>query len=183
MRKKSITTKTGDSGTTGLFDNTRVVKYDPRPEVYGALDEACAFIGLARAQTGWSDLKTFLLDIQNHIYLINAELSCPTESLPQLKKRLRMEHLDVLEKKTDQIEARLELPPRFVIYGQSVLSAHLDIARSVVRRAERRLTELNAREPLHNSVLLAYVNRLSDTLFILARDAENRQGIPYLHPL
>lgn len=181
-KKQSITTKKGDRGRTGLLDNTRISKDDLRPEVYGTLDEACAFIGLARAEIEWMDVKSLLLDIQSHIYLINAELSCPSDSLSMLKKRLGKKHLADLESRTKQIEDRLELPRKFVIYGQSKLSALLDIAGSVVRRAERRLVELNSREPLENTVLLGYINRLSDTLFILARDAENRQGIPYAQP-
>ena len=182
VKKRSITTKKGDTGFTGLLDHSRIPKYDLRPEVYGTLDEACAFIGLARAETGWSDVKSLLLDIQKDIYLINAELSCPTPSLALLKNRVGKEHLSALEEKTSRIEERLELPRKFVIYGQSKLSALLDIARSVVRRAERRLVELNAREPLENAFLLAYVNRLSDTLYILARDEEFRQDIPRIHP-
>jgi cob(I)alamin adenosyltransferase len=181
MSTFSITTKKGDDGTTGLLDNSRVQKFDLRPETFGTLDEAAAFLGLARATTTLDKTKEILLKIQNHIYLMNAELACPIDYLHLLKDKLEQSHVQVLEDLSKPIEEELELPRKFVLYGQSQTSAYLDIARAVVRRAERRLVELNQAEALDNKSIIAYVNRLSDTLFLLARYEEYKNGIPYLH--
>lgn len=178
----SITTKKGDDGTTSLLDNSRVKKDDLRPEAYGTLDEAAAFLGLARAKTTLETTRTFLLTVQNHLYVINAELACPPEHLLLLKHKLSPEHLLKLEKMSQEIEAALELPRKFILYGQLEISAILDVARAVVRRAERRLVELVGREPLENGVISAYLNRLSDALFLLARFEEFKQHIPFAHP-
>ncbi len=181
MSTYSITTKKGDDGTTGLLDNSRVQKFDLRPETFGTLDEAAAFLGLARAKTSLDKTKEILLKIQNHIYLMNAELACPVEYLHLLKDKLIESHVKTLEELANPIEKELELPRKFVLYGQSETSAYLDIARAVVRRAERRLVELNHAEELDNRSIITYVNRLSDTLFLLARYEEFANGIPYAH--
>ena len=182
MKKHSITTKKGDTGKTGLLDNSRVEKFDLRPEAYGSLDEAAAFLGLVRAKTDLDDLKEIMWMVQNHIYLMNAELACPVESLPLLKSILSEEHLKNIENKAQEIEEKLNLPKKFVIYGQTEISAYLDIARAVVRRTERRVTELDKYEPLNNKNILAYLNRLSDTLYLLARYDEFFHNVPFAHP-
>lgn len=180
--KKSVTSKKGDDGTTGLLDNSRVSKSHLRPEAYGALDEAAAFIGLARAKTSVQMSQELLLAIQQHLYLLNAELACPVEHLHLLKMKLTQEHLRRLEEVAAQLEDELNLPAEFVLYGQSETSAFLDIARAVVRRAERRIVELNRAEKLANLSILPYINRLSDLLFLLARYEEFKNGIKYAHP-
>lgn len=180
--QNSITTKKGDDGTTGLLDNSRVKKSNLRPETYGTLDEAAAFLGLARATTDLERTRAFLLTVQNHLYLINAELACPPEYLHLLRKRLSADHLQKLEALAQAVEAELELPRKFVLYGESQVSALLDVARAVVRRAERRLVELCDRETVNNASILAYLNRLSDALFLLARYEEFAHGIPFAHP-
>ena len=180
--KKSITTKKGDSGKTGLLDNTQVSKYDIRPETYGTLDEAAAFIGLARAKSSLDEIRKALRTVLIHIYLINAELACPAEFLDKLKKKITPAELSKLEEQASLIEAKLDLPAKFVIYGQSETSACLDIARAVVRRAERRLVELNQQHPLQNPTISAYINRLSDALYLFARYEEFANNIPFAHP-
>jgi ATP:cob(I)alamin adenosyltransferase len=177
----SITTKKGDDGTTSLLDNSRVKKDDLRPEAYGTLDEAAAFLGLARAKTKLEASRAFLLTVQNHLYVINSELACPPERLHLLKQKLSPAHLQKLEELSQTIEAELELPRKFILYGQSEISAILDVARAVVRRAERRVVELQAREPLEDVVIPAYLNRLSDALFLLARYEEFKQHLPFAH--
>ena len=182
-RAFSVTTKTGDEGETGLLDHTRVHKHDPRPEAYGAIDEANAFIGLARAKSDLQPVKEILLEAQNHLYVVNAELACRPESQHLLKTRLTAEQLRRIEERCEEIETKLKLPPRFVLYGQSEVSAELDVARAVLRRAERRIVELSRSAGLSNPLILAYVNRLSDLLFLLARYYESEHGIPFAHPL
>ncbi len=175
-------TRKGDDGTTGLLDNSRVSKHDLRPETYGTLDEAAAFIGLARAKSSLQPTQELLLAIQGHIYLMNAELACPVEHLHLLTKKLTEAHLRQLEEPARTMEDELNLPNKFVLYGQSETSAYLDIARAVVRRAERRLTELNRAEKIANLTILPYINRLSDLLFLLARYEEFKNGIKSAHP-
>ena len=182
MTKKSIITKKGDDGTTGLLDSSRAVKYDLRPETYGTLDEASAFLGLVRSKTTLPAIRDIVYTLQNHIYLINAELACPTDRLHLLQATLNQSHMDHLEEFSHRIEEESQLPSKFVLYGQSEVSALLDISRAVVRRAERRLVELHKREPLKNSYILPYINRLSDALFLLARYEEHVHQIPYAHP-
>ena len=182
MAKQSITTKKGDKGTTSLLDNTRVRKHHMRPEVYGTIDEAAAFIGLVRAKTTLEDIKDILLTVQNHLYYINSELACPPDKIHLLKRVIQKRDLEKIEKLSACIEKKLTLPKKFIIYGESVISSYLDIARTVIRRAERRITELDSLEKLNNSMILPYLNRLSDTLYILARYDEFTHKIPYAHP-
>ena len=177
--KKSISTKKGDDGSTGLLDNSRIKKYDLRPETYGTLDEAAAFLGLARSTSKLTLVQDFILMVQNHIYLMNAELACPVEHLSKLHKKLTTEHLADLERRSKEIEDGLDLPPKFVLYGQCQTSAHLDVARAVIRRAERRLVELNESEVIENKMIAAYLNRLSDALYLLARFEEVESGAGY----
>lgn len=180
--KKSITTKKGDQGETSLFDGRRVSKASLRPEAYGTLDEASAFIGLARAQSKDGDLKEILKKIQSLIYLVNAELACPEESKDRLEKRFKKNDLKWVEETAASLEKRLELPPRFVLYGGTDTGAVLDIARAVVRRMERTLTALEASERLDNRMISPFVNRLSDLLYLLARWDEIQAGVPFSHP-
>ncbi len=182
MERFSITTKAGDRGTTGLLDSSRVLKYDARPEAYGTIDEANAFIGLARAKTDLPAVKKILLAVQNHLYLINAELACPTEHLALLKRKVEAQDLQVLENESGDIEKKLHLPRKFVLYGETEVSAYLDVARAVIRRAERRVVELNDQDKISNGIILPYLNRLSDALFLLARYEEFAHNVPYAHP-
>jgi len=182
MAGERITTKRGDDGSTGLLDGRRVAKYDPRPEAYGTLDEAHAFLGLARARCQTPQIAAILLMMQHHLYLINAELACPPDQLQRLPHTLGVAELANLEEPLAEIEAKLQLPPRFVLYGQMESSALMDVARAVVRRGERRVVELHAAEPLANSHLLPYLNRLSDALFLLARYEEKLHGVAFVHP-
>lgn len=179
--KKSVSTKKGDDGSTGLLDNSRIKKYSLRPETYGTLDEASAFLGLARTASALPVVQDFVLMVQNHIYLVNAELACPVEHLHRLHKKLTTAHLDELERRANGIEEGLELPPKFVLYGQSPASAHLDVARAVIRRAERRWVELNEAETIENEAIGAYLNRLSDALYLLARYEEVESGVGFAY--
>lgn len=181
-QKKSISTKKGDKGKTSLFDGTRVSKASLRPETYGTLDEASALIGLARSRTGDSEIFKILLEIQTQIYLVNAELACPPEAKDRLNHRLEKKHLEALEEKASAIEKELDLPPKFVLYGETEAGAVLDVARAVVRRAERSLNALDEAEPLDNPQVKPYVNRLSDALYLLSRWEEKKAGRAWRHP-
>ncbi|MBN1543789.1 cob(I)yrinic acid a,c-diamide adenosyltransferase [candidate division KSB1 bacterium] len=182
MKNFSITTKAGDGGDTSLLNSARVSKTDPRPEAYGTLDEANAFLGLAKATSDSPELQRTITLVQNHLYLINAELACPTDYLHLLKRVLETRDLSELEELEKTIESSLKLPRKFVLYGTCVLSAQLDTARAMIRRAERRTVELHRLEPLANENILPYLNRLSDVLFLLARRVESDQGLAFDHP-
>lgn len=181
-KRKSISTKRGDEGDTSLFDGSRVSKGSLRPEAYGTLDEMAAFLGLARAKSEIPLIHDSLLKVQNLVYLVNSELACPVESKEKLHKRFEKRHLEWLEKTAGEIEKNLDLPPRFVLYGETEVGALLDVARAVARRAERTLTRVTDNEPLENPFIKPFINRLSDFLYLLARMDEKEAGLPFRHP-
>jgi cob(I)alamin adenosyltransferase len=182
MNTFSITTRKGDDGSTSLLGDDRVAKSDKRPEAYGTLDEANALLGIVRSKVKLANLHADLLQIQNHIYLINAELACPPEKMQLLTQVLQAGHLEWLEHVITSLETELQLPRKFIIYGESEISAYLDLARAVVRRAERQVVLLHQAEPLQNHFLLAFINRLSDYLFVAARWYEKQNGLAFRHP-
>lgn len=162
----------GDQGLTDLFGD-RVRKDDPRIELIGALDESTSSIGLARATAQSAETKTNLVEIQRDLYQIMAELAF-TDALRPDAYQLKPERVDRLEALTDDLTNRVELPPQFILPGDTLPAASLDVARTVVRRAERLAVTLSAEGHLTNSETLRYLNRLSSLLFITARfeDAE-----------
>jgi len=182
MSKRSITTGKGDKGETAFLGGQRIHKSELRPQASGALDEASAFIGLARCKASTPVLNDLLIRIQNHIYLINAELALAADKKPFAAKSILSEHLDWLNQAMQELEHGLNLPQKFVLYGETELSALLDIARAVVRRAESLVVALHDQKPLKNDHLLPYLNRLSDFLYLLARHHEANQGIAFRHP-
>ncbi len=181
-KKKSISTRKGDRGETSLLDGSRTTKGSDRPEVYGTMDEAQAFVGLARAKSGVRRVTSILLEIQNDIFRLNAELACPDGSRHLLKGTIEGKDVERLDRHLSAIEEELDLPPRFVLYGELETSALLDVARAVVRRAERALTRLEENESIENEKIKAYINRLSDLLFVLARLEEREAGVRPRHP-
>jgi cob(I)alamin adenosyltransferase len=172
-----IYTKTGDSGETSLFDGTRVSKSDARVDAYGEVDELNAWIGLVRASHVGADLDEALLHVQRDLFALGARLADPAEKIASRITRASLGDGDVsrLEALIDELEK--ELPPltRFILPGGTRTGAALHIARTVCRRAERRMVAL---EPPVDGILIRYVNRLSDLLFVIARAANHRGGVP-----
>jgi cob(I)alamin adenosyltransferase len=172
-----IYTRTGDTGDTSLFDGTRVKKSDARVDAYGEVDELNAWIGLARASRLDPELDEELVHIQRDLFALGAELADPADKIADRVTKATLGDDDVvrLERLIDRLEA--ELPPlrRFILAGGSPAGAPLHVARTVCRRAERRMVSL---EPPVDAVLLRYVNRLSDLLFVLARVVNHRAGVP-----
>ena len=177
----SITTRQGDEGRTRLFSGETVPKSHPRPSAYGDLDETVSALGLARSLAGVPRVAAELLFIQKTLFLVGSELATSTESLPRLPERLGPAHLEALDRLGAELEGSVRLPPEFVLPGGTPGSAALDLARSIVRRLERAVVALGEGEPavVANPVLLPFLNRLSDTLFLLARYEEQQQGIGY----
>ncbi|MBI3002393.1 MAG: cob(I)yrinic acid a,c-diamide adenosyltransferase [candidate division NC10 bacterium] len=172
-----IYTRTGDKGKTGLFDGTRVSKADVRVEAYGAVDETSALLGVAAANTTDVELQGILQDLQRDLFAVGAQLADPKWGVKARKEKTRLSQSRVAELEALIDRAEAELPPlkRFILPGGSPAGAVLHLARTVCRRAERRIVALAATVTV-SPVLLAYVNRLSDLLFVLARLASRRAG-------
>ena len=172
-----IYTRTGDAGDTSLFGGARVSKKDPRVDAYGEVDELNAWLGLVRASRVDPAIDRELAELQRDLFALGAELADPAGKLaPRVTKAIIADdHVSRLELLIDRLEA--ELPPlrRFILAGGTPAGAALHVARTVCRRAERRIVAL---EPPVDPVLLRYVNRLSDLLFVLARVVNHRGGVP-----
>lgn len=174
VRLDKIYTRGGDSGETSLGDGKRVAKHDLRVAAYGTVDEANAVLGLARLHTG-DEAGAMLEHIQNDLFDLGADLCRPQGQNGEGKDgeengtlRVNAEQVARLEREIDEMNENLEPLTSFVLPGGSAASAHLHHARTVVRRAERLATELAAAEPVNHQAI-AYLNRLSDHLFVMAR--------------
>jgi cob(I)alamin adenosyltransferase len=171
-----IYTRKGDDGTTSLWYGGRVPKSDPRTDAYGTLDEAASALGTARAlaEPG-SELERDILRLQDDIFIAGAELATAPEAAGRLEdgvSRVTDQMVGELEPAIDRYMNRVELPPKFVIPGGTQLSAQLDLARAIVRRAERRVVELKRAEGLGSDTVLRFLNRASDLAFAMARFAD-----------
>lgn len=174
-----IYTRTGDEGTTGLGDMSRVAKTDPRVVAYGDVDEANSTIGVALALGGLeADLVTLLTSIQNELFDVGADLCTPIVADPQWAAlRIDASYVERLEAACDVHNARVSKLDSFVLPGGTAGAALLHVARTVTRRAERSVwTLLNAAPDTTNPLTATYLNRLSDLLFILARVANLAAG-------
>lgn len=171
-----IYTKTGDQGETGLFGGPRVRKDHPRIEAYGAVDELNAVLGLVRAESPPEEIDLLLAEIQNRLFDVGAELATPD---PERMGTVGVgpTHISRLEATIDRFESRLEPLKAFILPGGTLAAASLHLARTVCRRAERRLISLAASETISQSLLI-YLNRLGDLLFVLAREANRVAGRP-----
>lgn len=176
-----VYTKRGDDGTTGLLYGGRVHKDDLRTEAYGTLDEAVSALGLARAQLDAGEWHDTVLALQRELFVAGAQLATHSDHWPQLTdgvSRVTAAMVDRLETDMDGLTARYPLPQEFVVPGQSPAGAALDLARTVVRRAERRTVALDRAGQLPDQTLLHYLNRVSDFLFVLARAVEGGEYLP-----
>ena len=174
VRLTRIYTRTGDKGLTSLGDGTRLPKHALRVEAFGSVDEANAAIGLARLHAK-GKLDAMLARIQNDLFDLGADL-CVPETTKTAKSRLRIAEAQVvrLEREIDAMNAQLKPLDSFVLPGGSALSAHLHLARTIVRRAERGMVALSKSEKVGEAAL-RYINRLSDHLFVASRMA-NAKG-------
>jgi cob(I)alamin adenosyltransferase len=170
-----IYTRTGDTGETSLFDGTRVQKSDTRVDAYGEVDELNACLGMARASGTDADIDAELVRLQRDLFALGAQLADPGEKLAARVTKAVLGDDDVmrLEQAIDRFEAELTPLRRFILAGGSPAGAALHVARAVCRRAERRMVAL---EPAVDGVLLRYINRLSDLLFVIARAVNHRAG-------
>jgi cob(I)alamin adenosyltransferase len=190
-RKSAVATGRGDDGTTGLlFGGERVFKDDPRTEAYGAIDEAVAALGLARAELSLKAqygtlprildrLPELILRFQRELFVVAAQLATAPGAVDRQKageSRVSAEMVTSLDELLAETEAAIELPREFVVPGETRLSAALELARTIVRRAERRAVAIQRSEPLPDDQLVPYLNRLADLLWVFARAAEQGES-------
>ena len=183
----AVTTRRGDDGSTGLlYGGDRIAKDDPRAEAYGTVDEAVAVLGLARAELGaksdggplppaLAGRGALILRIQRELFVVAAELAANPDAWDLLRDgetRVSIEMVDGLEAGLADLEASIKMPREFVVPGETRLSAALEVARTILRRAERRAVALDRAGLVPGEYLLPYLNRLSDLTWVLARAAE-----------
>jgi cob(I)alamin adenosyltransferase len=171
-----IYTRTGDDGTTGLLGAARVPKHDARVEAYGTVDELNATLGVAAALDGTRVLADVLAVLQPALFRVGAELATIDPVMLGKLERIGDEDVSALERTIDTLDAELAPLTRFILPGGSALAAQLHFARTVCRRAERRVTAL-ADGGTGSRVLVMYLNRLADLLFVMARFANHRAGV------
>jgi cob(I)alamin adenosyltransferase len=186
-----VATRKGDDGTTGLlYGGERIAKDDLRTEAYGTIDEAVAALGLARAQLGvkdrlgvlsveFGDLPSLILRLQRELFVAGAELATNPDAWDRLedgRTRVSAEMVESLEGVLRELEAHVEMPREFVVPGETPTSAALELARTTLRRAERRAVALDREGLIPGRHLLPYLNRLADLLWVMARAAEQAES-------
>jgi cob(I)alamin adenosyltransferase len=164
-----IYTKTGDQGNTSLIGGQRVPKTHERLDGYGSVDELNAWIGLIACQDIADKHKTLLHNIQNQLFVVGSHLACPTSEKATTLPQLHVNDIALLEQAIDDIDAHLPKLKNFILPGGNTVSSYCQIARTVCRRAERNILRINDFKP--DKQVLIYINRLSDYLFVLAREA------------
>ena len=186
----AVATRRGDDGTTGLlFGGERIAKDDLRTEAYGTIDEAVAALGLVRAhveaihpaglQIAVGDVADVVLRIQSELFVVAAELATPPAARDRQVEgvsRVSAAMVDGLETQLRQAEASIVMPTEFVVPGETLVSAALEVARTILRRAERRAVTLGSEGLIPGPHLLPYLNRLADLLWVLARAAEQAEA-------
>lgn len=170
-----IYTKTGDLGETSLFDGTRVLKNNERVSCYGDVDELNSVLGVALSFINHETVRSFLLEIQRDLFALGAGLANPKHKKQKEKADFNETKVAALEKAIDEIEKQIDPIKNFILPGGSQASSFLDLARTVCRRAERKVVELKTREEV-DSLFVVYLNRLSDYLFMLSRFVNKKEG-------
>jgi cob(I)alamin adenosyltransferase len=170
-------TGAGDDGMTSLLGDAQVPKHHLQPQAFGTVDEASAALGLARAFSQIAEIRQVLLTVQRDLYHVMSELAATAEAATRFTK-IDQEKVDWLENQTDAFGARIAMPREFVVPGDTRAGAFLDLARTIVRRAERITVKLCDKDLCHNPAILPYLNRLSSLCFVLARfeDQAGNQG-------
>jgi cob(I)alamin adenosyltransferase len=189
--ESAVATGKGDDGSTGLlYGGQRISKDDLRTDAYGTIDEAVAALGLARAQlglkdrlgvlsVGFGDLPSVILRLQRELFVAAAELATNPDAWERLedgRTRVSAEMVDGIDGLLRDVEAHIVMPHEFVVPGETPTSAALEVARTVVRRAERRAVTLGREGLIPGPHLLPYLNRLADLLWVLARAAEQAEA-------
>jgi len=167
--------KKGDQGETSLLYGGRVPKSSPRPQAYGVVDEAMSALGLARALCSNARVKEVVYKVQQDLSILAAELATESQHHDRLKEHnwvITAAMVDQLQQWIEQFEGEIQMPKQFIVPGATAGSGALDLARSIIRRAERRTVALWRRRMLTNEHVLSYLNRSADLVFTLARYEE-----------
>lgn len=175
-----IYTKKGDDGTTGLLYGGRVGKDDVRTEVYGTLDEVVSALGLARGAGLSNRVEAIVVRLQREMFVVGAQLATSPQNQSKLQEgvsKITSGMTLQAENDIDALIAEHPLPQEFILPGESLSSAGLDVARSTIRRAERQAVAMQRREMIPDDEILRYLNRISDLLFTLARYEEAERGL------
>lgn len=166
----TISTKTGDGGTCSIMFGERVPKSCARVCAYGAVDELCSALGVAKASSNCANFKSEISEIQNALIMLMTELATSNKNHCRLaEKNIKLiseADLKAIEDRVSQIEGEGEVFKGWTLAGENILDAHLNAARAICRRAEREIAKLNSEEPLPRKLILAYINRLSDLLYL-----------------
>jgi len=172
-----VYTKTGDKGKTGLIGGTRVAKNDVRLEAYGTVDELNSYVGLLRAFISEEGIKDTIVDIQNQLFKIGSYLAVDT-SVSEIRSEFKLEEvrIELLEKEMDKLESSLPPLTGFVLPGGHEATGICHVARTVCRRAERRVIDIREMYEVDDWIV-RYLNRLSDFLFVLSRHLSNYYGV------
>jgi len=176
--KRSITTKTGDDGTTRLFSGEEVQKDSPRTTAFGDVDELGSLLGVARAHAQHPGISSALVEIQRSLFTVAAELATTEEHVNKLAQRVDDGMLRELDQCREAVEEEIQMPDGFVIPGGTIGAAHIDHARTVARRCERQIVGLIRDGHIQNMNVLILFNRLSDYLWLLARREEGDAVLP-----
>jgi cob(I)alamin adenosyltransferase len=166
----------GDDGTTVILGEERLAKFHPRIETLGALDEASAALGLARSLAKNDKAAKLILEAQKQLYILMADIASPDGKLPHLPT-LQPAHLEWINIVAGELEQQVELPQQFILPGDSINGAVLALARTAIRRAERRVAELVHRKEVKNNIILPWLNRLSTLLFLLEISTTRAAGM------
>jgi cob(I)alamin adenosyltransferase len=169
-------TRKGDDGTTSWIGKGRIDKFDLRLEALGTLDETSAFLGLARTQVKTEQIKVLILQIQRDLNAVMAEVAADPNGAAHFRT-LQKDRVTWLEEQTDALTQSVGLPGEFLIPGDTVGGGALDVVRTVIRRAERRVVELHHTGGITNILLLSYMNRLSSLLFVMELLEIKTEGI------
>ena len=159
----------GDRGFTSLRGGQRIPKSGPRPDAYGTLDEASSALGMARASARKPRTGEIILNIQKDLLLLGAELAAEPEDLARFGGQITSRHVARLERCLDELQGKVPLKNEFVYPGEAFSGAAVDLARTIIRRAERKAAGLFHQKVISNPQVLRYLNRLADLLFVLAR--------------
>lgn len=173
----NVYTRGGDKGETGLFGGNRTPKDDIRVEAYGTMDEANSAIGLAYSLSEDNDIREILHHLQERIFVLGAELASDEKGKAMLKDGISQADIDFMEEKLDYYLSVIGPQKSFIVPGKNPVSSALHLARTVVRRGERRIVEYTHKDPDVRPELVKFANRLSDLLFVLARTEEYNEMV------
>ncbi|MDO8531391.1 MAG: cob(I)yrinic acid a,c-diamide adenosyltransferase [Dehalococcoidia bacterium] len=179
MKKVKVYTRTGDRGDTGLLYGGRVPKSDPRVEAYGTIDEAVSALGLGRALCAQQNVKDIIHALQRELFTVGGEMATADEKYDTFVQHfggVTKAMVDKLEATIAELEREVEMPRVFIMPGDTAASGALDLARAIIRRAERRAVSLQEAGLTRNPEIVRYLNRLSSLVYLLARYEDMKAG-------